>query len=119
MKQYLTNLTQALFGRNCYRTELDELRSHYEQAADNVKSLTDEYYKCTEKLEAAEIRLAETERAFDEERRGYQTLTENLRDRIRYYEEYTAECQKEITSLRRQLLAAMRDASDKDRKAEG
>ena len=101
MKRYFVNLIAVLTGRDPFREELDELHSSYEKAAENVSLLTEKYYKCAELLEAADRKLAEAEADFDKERRSYQKLVENLRERI-------AENEGDIRQLRGGLLAAMR-----------
>lgn len=90
MKKYFENLLQALLGRNPYQPELDELREHYEQAAERVQALTDIYYKTLEEFEAGKQRVLE-----------YQRLTENLRQRIADYQEQVEEYRKETNRLRR------------------
>lgn len=72
----------ALSGSNPFRTELDELREHYEKAAENVQSLTDMYHKSLELQEMTKARLQEMQTAMDRKILDYQALTENLRQRL-------------------------------------
>lgn len=116
MKRYFINLTRALFGTDPFRAELEELRGRYDQAASNVEALRNMYLTCEELLNGAERRMAEMESDFDKERRSYQTLTENLRGRIADHEAQRDEYEKEIGSLRQQILAAMRDNVENDNK---
>ncbi|MBQ8713027.1 MAG: hypothetical protein IJ551_09470 [Prevotella sp.] len=110
MKHYLKNLIAALLGRNPYREELDEVREHYEQAADNVRSMQDMYYNALEKWAEA-----------DKQAKSLQALTENLRERIREkdtmmeqmreeYQQRIRHKQEALDSLRRELKLAKEDA---------
>ena len=71
MRRYFKNLLIALMGRNPYQIELDELREHYEKAAERVNELNDFYFKMVEKMDQTKRRMND-----------YQTLIENLRNRL-------------------------------------
>jgi len=72
MRRYLKNVLIALFGRNPYRQELDELKEKYEKAGENVKSLRGMYCDAVERWTEA-----------DKQAKSLQALVENLRERIR------------------------------------
>ena len=84
MKRYLKNLMAALCGRNPYNTELDELTDHYEKAAANVQELQEMYYNSLD-----------MQARIKEQVDGYQTLTENLRERIGEKDELMERMKKE------------------------
>ena len=71
MRRYFKNLLIALMGRNPYQIELDELREHYEKAAERVNELNEFYFKMVEKMDKTKKRMND-----------YQTLIENLRNRL-------------------------------------
>lgn len=96
MKHYIKNLIAALVGNDPYRMELEKIKEEYEKTAERVKMLDESYYKVRE-------RLAEASRKST----GYQSLIENLRQRLsekdalieRMIEEsrnQVRECQKRI-----------------------
>lgn len=82
MRRYLKNLIIALMGRNPYRMELDDLTEKYEKTAERVYGLNDIYFKMVEKMEETKMRMND-----------YQTLVENLRQRVAE-KEVELDCQK-------------------------
>ena len=82
MRRYLKNLIIALMGRNPYRMELDDLTEKYEKTAERVYGLNDIYFKMVEKMEETKMRMND-----------YQTLVENLRQRVDE-KEVELDCQK-------------------------
>lgn len=89
MKKYFRTLLLALLGRNPFQMELDELREHYEQASDRVVELYELYYKSVDNFDKTKQMVAD-----------YQTLIENLRERIGEYQERLDECQRDNIRLR-------------------
>lgn len=80
MKRYFKNLFIALFGNNPYQMELDRVREEYEKTTEKVAQLEDMYWKFKE--QKAEI---------DKQVTGYQTLVENLRQRLKEKDEQLAQ----------------------------
>lgn len=76
MKRYFKNLFIALCGNNPYQMELDRVREEYEKTTEKVAQLEDMYWKFKE--QKAEI---------DKQVTGYQTLVENLRQRLKEKDE--------------------------------
>jgi predicted nucleic acid-binding Zn-ribbon protein len=72
MRRYFRNLLMALLGRNPFQIELNEVKENLVSAAENVSMLNDMYFKLQEKMVAAEKWLID-----------YQSLVENLRERIK------------------------------------
>lgn len=54
MKTYCKNLWNALWGRNPYRAELDEVKAKYEKTEADVTQLSVMYQKCIEHWNAAD-----------------------------------------------------------------
>lgn len=80
MKRYFKNLFIALCGNNPYQMELDRVREEYEKTTEKVAQLEDMYWKFKE--QKAEI---------DKQVTGYQTLVENLRQRLKEKDEQLAQ----------------------------
>lgn len=100
MRRYFKNLIRAVLNINPYKAELDELRDHYEKAAENVQLLDGLYEKAAGQMTATEKMMG-----------SLQALVENLRQRIdekdelmkRMKEDYQARIEaysREIDSLR-------------------
>lgn len=79
MKKYLTNVFLAILGRNPYRIELDKVENEYELTAKKVAQLEEMRYRFEEKMCGTYQELAKAK----EEIRGYQRLTENLRQSVK------------------------------------
>ena len=71
MKHYFKNLVTALCGSNPYQLELDDVREKYEKTAERVEQLEGLYNKALERWDEASKQLS-----------SYQTLVENLRERV-------------------------------------
>lgn len=72
MRRYFKNLLMALLGRNPYQMELYEVRYNYGVVEEHVRILNDMYYKAVEKMVKTEKWITD-----------YQTIVENLRERIK------------------------------------
>ncbi|MBR5395768.1 MAG: hypothetical protein IK144_11930 [Bacteroidaceae bacterium] len=72
MRRYFRNLLMALLGRNPFQLELNEVKEKFESAAEKVGMLNDMYFKLQDNMVTVERWLID-----------YQTLVENLRERIR------------------------------------
>lgn len=86
--QYFKNLLIALFGNNPYQMELDRVREEYEKTAEKVTQLDDLYWAFKEQLATAEKQVA-----------SYQTLVENLRERLKEKDEQIAHMNKSRQQL--------------------
>lgn len=71
MKRYFRNLLTALMGRNPLQAELQQVKKDYATAVKQVKQLEDYYRLMKEKMAGIEKQVMD-----------YQTLTDNLRQRI-------------------------------------
>ena len=90
---YLKNLLTALCGRNPYQIELDKMREQYEQTADRVETLSDMYYSVQQKKSEADAMLSEYARKLTD----YQTLVENLRERVSEKDAMIARMKEDFT----------------------
>ena len=101
---YFKNLTLALMGRDPFREELELTREQYEKTAEKVQELNDLYYKAVEKFEGTKKRVND-----------YETLIENLRQRIADKDCLLAEYNAKSEELQEDLslaLGKLRDAND-------
>ena len=80
MKRYFKNLFIALCGNNPYQMELDRVREEYEKTAEKVAQLEDLYWISKETKVDIDKRMA-----------SYQTLVENLRQRLKEKDEQIAQ----------------------------
>lgn len=87
MRHYFQNLMTALLGSNPYQKELDDVREKYGKTAERVGQLEDMYYKSLEKWEEAAKQLT-----------GYQTLVENLRERVAEKDALIAQLKEEAAA---------------------
>ena len=92
MKRYFKNLFIALCGNNPYQMELDRVREEYEKTTEKVYHLEEMYWKFQE--QKAEI---------DKQVAGYQTLVENLRQRLKDKEKLVADYSGTIAKLNEEL----------------
>ena len=76
MIYYIKNLMTALLGDNPYRKELEEIRGRYEKTAVRVAQLEEIRFRLEEQMDGTEKQLA-----------SYQSLIENLRERVREKDE--------------------------------
>lgn len=90
MKQYLKNLFLALTGSNPFQVELEEAKQQLEKAAENMSAMQDQLYAALSKWEGA---MYEAE-SYKNSIKGYQVLTENLRERIKEKDGLIKELQK-------------------------
>lgn len=80
MKRYFKNLFIALCGNNPYQMELDRVREEYEKTAEKVAQLEDLYWT-----------FKELKVDVDKQMASYQTLVENLRQRLKEKDEQIAQ----------------------------
>ena len=92
MKRYWHNLLTALLGKNPFQQELEELNKKYNKASENVMGLNELYYKAVEKREENTKTLRETLKDLVR----YQTLVENLRERMSEKDALIAQLQAEL-----------------------
>ena len=95
---YFKNLMMALMGRNPYPEELERITEQYEKTADKVRELNDLYDESVESLERLTAQVGD-----------YETLVENLRERIAEKEGVITDLSAEKNGLVRKL----RDFIDK------
>ena len=95
---YFKNLMMALMGRNPYPEELERITEQYEKTADKVRELNDLYDESVESLERLTAQVGD-----------YETLVENLRERIAEKEVVITDLSAEKNGLVRKL----RDFIDK------
>lgn len=100
MKRYFKNLLIALFARDPYRQELDELREAYDLTAKRVGELDELRYKLEAKMAATESRV-----------RSFENLTENLRKRVMDKDilltQLTADHRKQVNQMTIEKAAAV------------
>lgn len=94
MRHYFQNLITALLGSNPYQKELDDVREKYGKTAERVGQLEDMYYKSLEKWEEAGRQGEEASKQLA----GYQTLVENLRDRVAEKDALIAQLKEEAAA---------------------
>lgn len=85
MKYYWKNLINALIGKNLYSEELKQLNKQYQKTTEDVNRLNELYYDSLLAWQKA-----------DKQVKSFQTLTENLRQRIIDKDVVIAELQKEL-----------------------
>lgn len=95
----MKNLLRALFGLNPYEMELEDLQDQYAKAVEKVQSLTDLYFKSLDMQESIKARMNELVADMARKERSCQVLTDNLRERVMYYECQVEEYRKEIKRL--------------------
>lgn len=105
MKQYFKNLLIAVCGKNPYQRELDKTREEMEKTGANVRILQESFYQEQEKAAQCEKLLDEYKELLaksDKQLASYQTLTENLRQRIADFQKRIEEYNKELDRLQRE-----------------
>ena len=105
MKRYFKNLLIAVCGKNPYQFEIDKVMEEMEKAGENVSILRESFYREQEKAAECEKLLNQYKKLLEKSYKqlaSYQTLTENLRERIKEYQKRIEEYNKELDRLQRE-----------------
>ena len=94
---YFKNLMMALMGRNPFPEELEQITEQYEKTAEKVRELNDLYDKSVESIERLTAQVGD-----------YETLVENLRQRIDEKEDVITE----LSAEKNRLVRKLRDSID-------
>lgn len=94
MKHYLKNLFLALTGSTPFLVELEEAKEQLGKSAENMSAIQNQLYSALEKWESATYEVE----SYKKDVRGYQQLTENLRERIADKDRLIAALEEELSN---------------------